>query len=123
MNKSSVKQNIIQPNSFSCLLRTQKFAAQEIIIPRASSSGKQSEDRSDYGRLSLTRSPTNVRDNTPFTCNRCTATALPCSARDFGFTLPLPALPRHKSVGYSRNNTYICSKIDFRGLPSALQSL
>lgn len=40
MNKSSVKQNIIQPNSFSCLLRTQKFAAQEIIIPRASSSGE-----------------------------------------------------------------------------------
>ena len=65
MNKSPVKQNIIQPSSFSCLLRTQKFAAQEIIIPRASSSGKQSEDRSDYGRLSLIRSPTNVRDNTP----------------------------------------------------------
>lgn len=40
MNKSSVKQNIIQPNSFSCLLRTQKFAAQEIFIPRASSSGE-----------------------------------------------------------------------------------
>ena len=38
MNKSSVKKNIIQPNSFSCLLRTQKFAVQEIFIPRASSS-------------------------------------------------------------------------------------
>lgn len=40
MNKESVKQNIIQPNSFPCLLRTQKFAAQEIFIPRASSSGE-----------------------------------------------------------------------------------
>ncbi len=60
MNKSSVKQNIIQPNSFSCLLRTQKFAAQEIIIPRASSSGKQSEDRSDYEQLSPYNKPTNA---------------------------------------------------------------
>ncbi len=40
MNKSSVKKNIIQPNSFSCLLRTQNFAAQEISTSRASSSGE-----------------------------------------------------------------------------------
>lgn len=40
MNKSSVKQNIIQPNSFSCLLRTQKFAVQENFIPRANTFGE-----------------------------------------------------------------------------------
>lgn len=53
MNKSSVKKNIIQPNSFSCLLRTQKFAVQEIFIPKASTSGEGVQNRSDYGRLSL----------------------------------------------------------------------
>lgn len=40
MNKSSVKQNIIQPNSFPFLSRTQKFAIQEIFIPKASTSGE-----------------------------------------------------------------------------------
>ena len=40
MNKSSVKKNIIQPNSFCPSAPYSKFAAQEIIIPRASSSGE-----------------------------------------------------------------------------------